>query len=59
MDGGRIVEDCGKDDFFGNAAGRTKRSRHFLQRFFVTNIYIEPICRTFSFSIRARRATPV
>lgn len=32
MDGGRIVEDCGKDDFFGSGTGRSERSRHFLSK---------------------------
>ncbi|PMS16735.1 hypothetical protein C0Z16_36820 [Paraburkholderia rhynchosiae] len=32
MDGGRIVEDCSKDDFFGDTAGRSERSRHFLSK---------------------------
>ncbi|MFT4509070.1 amino acid ABC transporter ATP-binding protein [Caballeronia sp. 15711] len=32
MDGGRIVEDCTKDEFFGNSAGRSDRSRHFLSK---------------------------
>ncbi|MGF6241929.1 glutamate/aspartate transport system ATP-binding protein [Paraburkholderia sp. GAS38] len=32
MDGGRILEDCDKADFFGNTAGRTERSRHFLSK---------------------------
>ncbi len=32
MDGGRILEDCGKSDFFGNTAGRTERSRQFLSK---------------------------
>ncbi|WP_434109687.1 amino acid ABC transporter ATP-binding protein [Paraburkholderia caffeinilytica] len=32
MDGGRIIEDCPKDDFFGDTAARTERSRHFLSK---------------------------
>jgi glutamate/aspartate transport system ATP-binding protein len=32
MDGGRIVEDCPKDDFFGSTSGRSERSRHFLSK---------------------------
>jgi glutamate/aspartate transport system ATP-binding protein len=32
MDGGRIVEDCAKDDFFGDAAHRTPRAREFLSK---------------------------
>jgi glutamate/aspartate transport system ATP-binding protein len=32
MDGGCIIEDCTKDEFFGNAAGRSDRSRHFLSK---------------------------
>jgi glutamate/aspartate transport system ATP-binding protein len=32
MDAGCIVEDCTKDDFFGNPSGRSDRSRHFLSK---------------------------
>jgi len=32
MDSGRIVEDCTKDDFFGDTVGRSERSRHFLSK---------------------------
>ncbi len=32
MDGGRIVEDCTKDEFFGSSSGRSERSRHFLSK---------------------------
>jgi len=32
MDGGRIVEDCPKDDFFGDAAQRSPRAREFLSK---------------------------
>lgn len=32
MDGGRIIEDCSKDDFFGNAHARSDRSRQFLSK---------------------------
>ena len=32
MDGGRIVEDCSKDDFFGNPDARTPRAKDFLSK---------------------------
>ncbi|MFM0200649.1 amino acid ABC transporter ATP-binding protein [Paraburkholderia fungorum] len=32
MDGGRIIEDCPKDDFFGSTTGRSERSRYFLSK---------------------------
>ena len=32
MDEGRIVEDCRKEDFFGDAAARTPRAREFLSK---------------------------
>jgi glutamate/aspartate transport system ATP-binding protein len=32
MDGGRIVEDCPKAEFFGNTSGRSERSRQFLSK---------------------------
>jgi len=32
MDEGRIVEDCGKDAFFGDAAERSPRAREFLSK---------------------------
>ncbi|MEY4751850.1 MAG: hypothetical protein RIQ60_4064 [Pseudomonadota bacterium] len=32
MDQGRIVEDCGKDEFFGNADARTPRAKDFLSK---------------------------
>jgi glutamate/aspartate transport system ATP-binding protein len=32
MDGGRIVEDCSADSFFGDPAARTPRAREFLSR---------------------------
>ena len=32
MDGGRIVEDCAKDDFFGDPAQRSPRAREFLSK---------------------------
>jgi glutamate/aspartate transport system ATP-binding protein len=32
MDAGRIVEDCSRDDFFGNVAARSARARDFLSR---------------------------
>jgi glutamate/aspartate transport system ATP-binding protein len=32
MDAGRIVEDCPKEDFFGDVAQRTPRAREFLSR---------------------------
>jgi glutamate/aspartate transport system ATP-binding protein len=32
MDGGRIVEDCPKAQFFGDTAGRSARSRQFLSK---------------------------
>ncbi len=32
MDQGRIVEDCAKDEFFGDPAQRTPRAREFLSR---------------------------
>lgn len=30
MDAGRIVEDCAKEDFFGNIQARSERAQHFL-----------------------------
>jgi glutamate/aspartate transport system ATP-binding protein len=32
MDQGRIVEDCSKDDFFGDPAARAPRAREFLSK---------------------------
>ena len=32
MDAGRIVEDCGKDEFFGNPDARSPRARDFLSK---------------------------
>ncbi|VTU20962.1 Glutamine transport ATP-binding protein GlnQ [Variovorax sp. PBL-H6] len=32
MDQGRIVEDCGKEEFFGNPAARSERARQFLSK---------------------------
>ena len=32
MDAGKIVEDCTRDDFFGNAAARTPRAKDFLSK---------------------------
>ncbi|MCS3805538.1 glutamate/aspartate transport system ATP-binding protein [Chromobacterium alkanivorans] len=32
MDQGHIVEDCAKDEFFGNLDGRSERARHFLSK---------------------------
>ena len=32
MDAGRIVEDCTRDDFFGNPDARSPRAREFLSR---------------------------
>jgi len=32
MDGGRIIEDCTKAEFFGNTVARTARSRQFLSK---------------------------
>ncbi len=32
MDGGRIVEDCPRQDFFGNPAARSPRAREFLSK---------------------------
>ncbi|OQS41352.1 amino acid ABC transporter ATP-binding protein [Chromobacterium haemolyticum] len=32
MDQGHIVEDCDKDEFFGNLDGRSERARHFLSK---------------------------
>jgi glutamate/aspartate transport system ATP-binding protein len=32
MDAGRIVEDCSKDDFFGNPQARTPRAKEFLSK---------------------------
>jgi len=32
MDQGRIVEDCEKEEFFGNPGGRNERARNFLSR---------------------------
>jgi glutamate/aspartate transport system ATP-binding protein len=32
MDHGRIVEDCSKDEFFGNQAARSERARTFLSK---------------------------
>jgi glutamate/aspartate transport system ATP-binding protein len=32
MDRGQIIEDCPKDEFFGNLAARSDRTRHFLSK---------------------------
>jgi glutamate/aspartate transport system ATP-binding protein len=32
MDGGKIVEDCVKDEFFGNVEERAPRTRQFLSK---------------------------
>jgi glutamate/aspartate transport system ATP-binding protein len=32
MDGGRIVEDCAKDAFFGDPSQRSPRAREFLSK---------------------------
>jgi glutamate/aspartate transport system ATP-binding protein len=32
MDRGRIVEDCAKEEFFGNPSGRSDRARQFLSK---------------------------
>jgi glutamate/aspartate transport system ATP-binding protein len=32
MDQGRIVEDCSKDEFFGNPDGRSARAKEFLSK---------------------------
>ncbi|SAI42826.1 glutamate/aspartate transport ATP-binding protein [Bordetella ansorpii] len=32
MDGGRIVEDCAKDEFFGDLGARNERTRQFLSK---------------------------
>jgi glutamate/aspartate transport system ATP-binding protein len=32
MDMGKIVEDCGNDEFFGNLEARTPRAQHFLSK---------------------------
>jgi glutamate/aspartate transport system ATP-binding protein len=32
MDGGKILEDTSKEEFFGNVGGRTDRARQFLSR---------------------------
>ena len=32
MDAGRIVEDCSKDEFFGQPEARSERARDFLSR---------------------------
>ncbi len=32
MDRGRIVEDCGKEEFFGNQAARSERAQQFLSK---------------------------
>ena len=32
MDQGRIVEDCSKDDFFGDPSARAPRAREFLSK---------------------------
>ena len=32
MDAGRIVEDCSKDDFFGNPDARSPRAKEFLSK---------------------------
>jgi glutamate/aspartate transport system ATP-binding protein len=32
MDRGNIVEDCAKEEFFGNPAGRSDRARQFLSK---------------------------
>ena len=30
MDQGQIVEDCAKEEFFGDASARSERAQHFL-----------------------------
>ena len=32
MDAGKIVEDCSKDDFFGNPDARSPRAKDFLSK---------------------------
>ena len=32
MDAGKVVEDCTRDDFFGNADARSPRAKDFLSR---------------------------
>jgi glutamate/aspartate transport system ATP-binding protein len=32
MDAGKIVEDCGRDSFFGDMAARSPRAREFLSK---------------------------
>jgi glutamate/aspartate transport system ATP-binding protein len=32
MDAGKIVEDCGKDEFFGNLPARSPRAQLFLSK---------------------------
>jgi glutamate/aspartate transport system ATP-binding protein len=32
MDAGRIVEDCTRDEFFGNVEARSPRAREFLSK---------------------------
>ncbi|HCP30239.1 MAG TPA: amino acid ABC transporter ATP-binding protein, partial [Pseudomonas sp.] len=32
MDKGNIIEDCQKEDFFGNPEGRHERTQHFLSK---------------------------
>jgi glutamate/aspartate transport system ATP-binding protein len=32
MDQGRILEDCAKDDFFGQPEARTPRAKEFLSK---------------------------
>jgi glutamate/aspartate transport system ATP-binding protein len=32
MDAGKIVEDCARDDFFGNPEQRSPRAREFLSK---------------------------
>jgi ABC-type polar amino acid transport system ATPase subunit len=32
MDQGRIIEDCQKEDFFGDPSARHERTQHFLSK---------------------------
>jgi glutamate/aspartate transport system ATP-binding protein len=32
MDAGKVVEDCAKDEFFGNIEARSARAREFLSK---------------------------
>ncbi|MCF5637955.1 amino acid ABC transporter ATP-binding protein, partial [Pseudomonas syringae] len=32
MDAGKIIEDCPKEEFFGDISARSERAQHFLEK---------------------------